>query len=113
MRLKSIINLWKFRHMKTLRHVPRSKPFIPFITGPRALEKFGGTDFFHEFIDMRHKQFGPIFREYMTQDLIFISDPRDMRHMFGAEGVHPNHVYPRAWKLYNKLKKCQRGLFFM
>lgn len=70
----------------------------------------------HEYIDSRHKQLGPIFRESLggSSDLIFISDHELMKTLFlNVEGKYPAHIVPDAWILYEKLYGSKRGLFFM
>jgi len=69
----------------------------------------------HKYVDARHKQYGPIFRERLggTQDAVFVSSANLMRGVFQHEGQYPQHPLPDAWTLYNQQHACQRGLFFM
>lgn len=69
---------------------------------------------FHEYIDRRHKQLGPIFRESLgPAEAVFIMAPDAIRELFLYEGKHPMHPLPEAWNLYNRVHNCKRGLFFM
>lgn len=68
----------------------------------------------HEYVDKRHKQLGPIFREPLGPiDGVFLSAPDLMRKMFLYEGKYPNHPLPDSWNLYNSVHNCKRGLLFM
>lgn len=68
----------------------------------------------HKYIDMRHRQLGPIFREPLGPvDGVFISSPDLIRQIFLYEGKYPKHPLPDAWLLYNEIHNCKRGLFFM
>lgn len=70
----------------------------------------------HEYIDHRHKQLGPVFREKLggNIDLVFISDPLLIRTLFlNLEGKYPEHILPDPWVLYENLYGSKRGLFFM
>ncbi|KAH8264539.1 hypothetical protein KR038_009695 [Drosophila bunnanda] len=75
----------------------------------------GGATQLHKYIDARHRQYGPIFRECLggTQDAVFVSSANLMRGVFLHEGQYPQHPLPDAWTLYNQQHACQRGLFFM
>lgn len=68
----------------------------------------------HKFIDNRHKELGPIFKEKLGKDnCVFMSSASLMTKVFSHEGQHPKHPIPDAWELYNSKHNCQRGLFFM
>ncbi|KAM3965304.1 LOW QUALITY PROTEIN: cytochrome P450 family protein sad [Aphomia sociella] len=94
------------------------------IPSPRTLPIIGTKmDFFiagggkrlHEYIDLRHRQLGPIFYEKLGGNvpLIFISDPMMMRTFLNLEGKYPCHILPEPWVLYEKIHGSKRGLFFM
>lgn len=69
---------------------------------------------FHEHIDRRHRQLGPIFRERLGPvEAVFIMAPDLIRDVFQYEGKYPQHPLPEAWNLYNRIHNCKRGLFFM
>lgn len=68
----------------------------------------------HEYVDMRHQQLGPVFRETLgSTELVFVSSADGIRDMFKYEGKFPKHPIPESWTLYNAEHKCKRGLFFM
>lgn len=97
-----------------------SKKEIPIVKGlPIVGTMFsilaaGGGRKLHEYIDKRHRQYGTVFREKLGPvDGIWISDPLDMKLLFGQEGKFPKHILPEAWLLYNDTYGQQRGLYFM
>lgn len=68
----------------------------------------------HEYVDQKHKEFGPIYRGCAGQaSAIFVSSPELFQRIFRLEGVTPKHFTPEAWLLYNQMRSCRRGLFFM
>ena len=74
----------------------------------------GGAPRLHEYIDCRHRELGPVFRDKIGPvQAVFVSDPTEMRRVFTLEGKYPVHILPESWVLYNQLYGCQRGLFFM
>lgn len=69
---------------------------------------------FHEYVNRRHTELGPIFREHIGPlECIFLSSPEMMREVFVYEGKHPRHPIPEAWILYQQEHKNKRGLLFM
>lgn len=100
--------------------IVNSKHEIPIVKGlPVVGTMFsiiaaGGGRKLHEYIDKRHQQYGTVFREKLGPvDAIWISDPLDMKLLFGQEGKFPKHILPEAWLLYNETYGQQRGLYFM
>lgn len=86
----------------------------PVIGNRLELLRTGWRNDFHEYIDRRHQQLGPIFRERLGPvEAVFIMAPDAIRELFLYEGKHPMHPLPEAWSLYNRVHRCQRGLFFM
>lgn len=74
----------------------------------------GSWQGFHEHIDRRHRQLGPIFRESIGPiEAVFVNSPNLLRDVFTYEGKYPKHPLPDAWTFYNQLHNCKRGLFFM
>ncbi|XP_017144070.1 cytochrome P450 315a1, mitochondrial isoform X1 [Drosophila miranda] len=94
--------------------IPRVKG-LPVVGTLLDLIAAGGATQLHKYIDSRHRQYGPIFRERLggTQDAVFVSSAPLMRGVFLHEGQYPQHPLPDAWTLYNQRHACQRGLFFM
>lgn len=79
-----------------------------------SLLSAGGAEQLHRYIDERHKEMGPIFRERIGPICsTFISDASMIREIFANEGKYPKHVLPESWLVYNKLYSNQRGLYFM
>ncbi|CAK9823091.1 Cytochrome P450 315a1, mitochondrial [Anthophora retusa] len=74
----------------------------------------GGPKKQHEYVDRRHKEFGPVYRERLGPvTAVFINSPHEFRRIFRLEGSAPKHFIPEAWTLYNEIRKCRRGLLFM
>ncbi|XP_034661880.1 cytochrome P450 315a1, mitochondrial [Drosophila subobscura] len=94
--------------------IPRVKG-LPVVGTLLDLIAAGGATQLHKYIDARHRQYGPIFRERLggSQDAVFVSSANLMRGVFLHEGQYPQHPLPDAWTLYNQRHACQRGLFFM
>ena len=87
---------------------------LPLIGTTLNIVASGSASKFHLYIDKRHKQLGPIFKENMGNvEGIFLAEPKSARAIFTAEGKYPKHVIPASWEEYNKMFKCDRGLFFM
>ncbi|XP_015435772.1 PREDICTED: cytochrome P450 315a1, mitochondrial [Dufourea novaeangliae] len=90
---------------------------------PRGLPLFGtlfsfllagGAKRQHEYVDRRHKELGPVYRERLgLVSAVFINSPQEFRRVFRIEGQAPKHFLPEAWMLYNDIRKCRRGLLFM
>ncbi|XP_076653765.1 cytochrome P450 family protein sad isoform X1 [Halictus rubicundus] len=90
---------------------------------PRGLPLFGtffsfllagGAKRQHEYVDRRHKQLGPVYRERLGPiTAVFVNSPEEFRRIFRIEGPAPKHFLPEAWTLYNDIRKCRRGLLFM
>ena len=93
--------------------IPTSKG-LPILGTTLSLLAAGAAPKLHHYIDSRHRQFGPIFRETIgNMTGIFLSDASDMRQVIAQEGKYPTHALPEAWTLYNRKYSCSRGLFFM
>ncbi|XP_067011206.2 cytochrome P450 315a1, mitochondrial [Anabrus simplex] len=87
---------------------------LPLVGTTLALIAAGSAPKVHEYIDMRHKQLGPVFRDTIgTVDAVFVANADEMRRLFSLEGKYPTHVLPEPWVLYNQMFGCKRGLFFM
>lgn len=87
---------------------------LPFLGSTLAFIAAGSAPKLHEYVDARHKQLGPIFRDRIGPvTAVFVADPKEMRAVFAGEGKHPAHLLPEAWTTYNKTYGCSRGLFFM
>ncbi|KAK9712994.1 Cytochrome P450 [Popillia japonica] len=95
------------------KEIPSPKG-LPVIGTTLSLIAAGSAPKLHQYIDGRHKELGPIFRDKIGPvSAIFVSDPDYMRAVFNNEGKHPIHVLPEPWMVYNKIHGCTRGLFFM
>lgn len=117
------------RHIASDAPIEPQKKHLPYndiptaATDTRTITKFwkkfaqlatGSWKRFHEHIDERHRQLGPIFREPLGPiEAVFIKSPNLLREVFAYEGKYPKHPLPEAWTFYNQLHNCKRGLFFM
>ena len=87
---------------------------LPIIRTTADLIAAGGAPKLHEYVDARHRQLGPIYRENIGPvKSVLVADPNDMRRVFSLEGKYPKHLLPAPWVVYNKIYGCKRGLFFM
>lgn len=87
---------------------------LPLIGTTLALIAEGSAPKLHIYIDKRHKQLGPVFKDKIGPiSAVFVADPEEMRSVFAQEGKYPKHMLPEAWTLYNRMYGCSRGLFFM
>lgn len=74
----------------------------------------GGAKKLHEYVDRRHKELGPIFRDRIGPiKAIFVNSPDEYRKIFRLEGPTPKHFLPEPWVLYNEMRFLRRGLLFM
>lgn len=109
-RLMSTKNIVKF---KSKENIPMVKGF-PIVGTIFSVLAAGGGRKLHEYINMRHHQYGSVFREKIgSVDAIWISDPLDMKLLFVQESTFPKHILPEAWLLYNDTYGQERGLYFM
>jgi ecdysteroid 2-hydroxylase len=87
---------------------------LPLVGTSLALMMRGSAAQLHKYVDARHAQLGPIYRETIGPvEALFVADPTEMLRVFQREGKYPRHLLPDAWQLYNQLYGCKRGLFFM
>ncbi|XP_015522295.2 cytochrome P450 315a1, mitochondrial isoform X1 [Neodiprion lecontei] len=87
---------------------------LPLVGTTFSLIRAGGATKLHEYVDQRHKELGPVYRErMMAVEAIFVSSPTEFRRIFRLEGSKPKNFLPHAWILYNEMRKCERGLLFM
>jgi ecdysteroid 2-hydroxylase len=75
----------------------------------------GGAQRLHEYVDRRHRELGPVYREQIGPVRgVFINSPDEFRRIFlRLEGSTPRHFLPEAWMLYNEIRSQRRGLLFM
>lgn len=74
----------------------------------------GGVSQIHRYIDERHRQLGPIFREKLGHvEALWLSDPVLYQQVYKQEGVHPELMLPEPWVIFNRAHGYKRGLFFM
>ncbi|XP_066258725.1 cytochrome P450 315a1, mitochondrial-like isoform X2 [Euwallacea similis] len=99
--------------MKNFADIPSARG-LPLIGTTLSLLMAGSAPKLHKYIDKRHKQLGPIFKESIGPvPCVFISEPEAMRLVYAHEGKYPVHLLPEAWTTYNTLYNVSRGLFFM
>ncbi|XP_066589453.1 cytochrome P450 315a1, mitochondrial [Prorops nasuta] len=97
----------------SLREIPEVRG-LPLLGTALSLISAGGAKKLHEYVDRRHKQLGPIYRERIGPvPAIFISSPQLYGKIFRLEGPTPKHFLPEAWMLYNEMRSLKRGLLFM
>lgn len=100
-------------NLNDFHEIPSPKG-LPVIGTTLDLLAAGSAPRLHEYIDKRHQELGPVFREKIGPvSAVFVSDPMEMRSIFNQEGKYPKHILPEAWTLYNRMYNCERGIFFM
>lgn len=106
-------NIEKNIKIELKKSIPSVKG-LPLIGTAFSIMAAGGGRKLHEYIDKRHQQYGPVFREKLgSVDAIWICNPLDMKLLFAQEGKFPQHILPDAWLLYNDTFGQQRGVYFM
>ena len=76
--------------------------------------KSGGVSQIHNYIDSRHRQLGPIFRENLGHvEAVWLANPVLYNQVFQNDGVYPKLMLPEPWLIFNKIYGYKRGLFFM
>lgn len=106
-------NIEKKLKIELKKSIPSVKG-LPLIGTAFSIMAAGGGRKLHEYIDKRHQQYGPVFREKLgSVDAIWICNPLDMKLLFAQEGKFPQHILPDAWLLYNDTFGQQRGVYFM
>ncbi|KAG7208926.1 hypothetical protein KM043_015105 [Ampulex compressa] len=79
-----------------------------------SLAASGGAKHLHEYVEKRHKELGPVYRERIGPvKAVFVNSPCEFRRIFRLEGPTPKHFLPDAWVLYNELRNRRRGVLFM
>lgn len=101
-----------------LDHATRREPpepqGLPFIGTILSWLMAGGGKKLHEYVDKRHRQLGPVYREQIGPvRAVFVNSPDEFRRIFRLEGTMPRHFLPESWLLYNEIRQQRRGLLFM
>jgi len=99
----------------SVRKEPPEPRGIPFFGTILSLIMAGGAQRLHEYVDRRHRELGPVYREQIGPVRgVFINSPDEFRRIFlRLEGSTPRHFLPEAWMLYNEIRSQRRGLLFM
>lgn len=97
------------------RKEPPEPRGIPFFGTIFSLIKAGGAQKLHEYVDKRHRELGPVYREQIGPvRAVFVNSPNEFRRvLIELEGSRPQHFLPEAWILYNEIRAQSRGLLFM
>ncbi|EZA49326.1 hypothetical protein X777_12356 [Ooceraea biroi] len=98
-----------------VRKEPPEPRGIPFFGTMLSLIMAGGAQKLHEYVDKRHRELGPVYREQIGPVRgIFVNSPDEFRSIFlRLEGPTPQHFLPESWMLYNEIRSQRRGLLFM
>lgn len=101
-----------------LDHATRREPpeprGLPFIGTTLSLLMAGGGKRLHEYVDKRHRQLGPVYRDQIGPvRAVFVNSPNEFQRIFRLEGTMPRHFLPESWLLYNEIRQQRRGLLFM
>lgn len=100
-------------NLKPYEAIPTAKA-LPLVGTTLSIVRHGGAAKMHEYIDMRHRQLGPIFREKLGPvEAVAVSSKELASTVYLNEGRYPQHMVPEPWLIYNQMRGIQRGLFFM
>lgn len=91
---------------------------------PRSLPVFGtmldlilagGAKKLHEYVDKRHRELGPVYREQIGPvRAVFVNSAAEYRKiLLDLAGPMPRNFLPESWQLYNEIRGQNRGLLFM
>lgn len=97
------------------RKEPPEPQGLPFFGTMLSLMSAGGTQKLHEYVDKRHQELGPVYREQIGPvRAVFVNSPDEYRKiLIDLAGPMPQHFLPESWKLYNEIRGQDRGLLFM
>lgn len=97
------------------RKEPPEPRGLPFFGTLLSLMSAGGGQKLHEYVDKRHRELGPVYREQIGPvRAVFVNSSDEYRKiLIDLAGPMPQHFLPEAWKLYNEIRMQDRGLFFM
>lgn len=106
-------------NITTKKNSSCAKPYeeIPTKTSylPASIELLlsGGPGYLHTHCDKRHKELGPIYKDYLGNiEIVFLGDTNFIQTVVANEGQYPQHNVPEAWSYYNEVHNVERGLFF-
>lgn len=87
---------------------------LPIVGTDLSILMHGGAAKMHEYVDMRHRQLGPIIKEKLGPVEAVAVSTKDLASVvFLNEGRYPKHLVPEPWIIYNKTRGIKRGLFFL
>lgn len=104
------------RDFSTLARIEPPEPRgLPFFGTLLSLISAGGAQKLHEYVDKRHRELGPVYREQIGPvRAVFVNSPDEYRKiLIDLAGPMPQHFLPESWKLYNEVRMQNRGLLFM
>jgi len=103
-----------FLNSKPYSAVPKPKGF-PFFGTVLHYIWNGGGKYLHEYVQKRHEELGPIYKEkYSTEpfEVLFIGDVAGAHDVYKNEGKTPLSFVIGGEELYMKLSGVKRGLLF-
>lgn len=97
------------------RKEPPEPQGLPFLGTMLSLLMAGGAKKLNEYVDKRHRELGPVYREQIGPlRAVFVNSPNEYRKILvDLAGPTPEHFLPEAWMLYNEIRAQDRGLLFM
>lgn len=112
----SVLSRTFARNLCTLaRKEPPEPQGLPVIGTLLSFILAGGPKKLHEYVDKRHRELGPVYRERIGPlPAVFVNLPKEYsKILIDLAGPMPRHFLPEAWKLYNEIRAQNRGLLFM
>ncbi|KAL0099282.1 hypothetical protein PUN28_020094 [Cardiocondyla obscurior] len=99
----------------SVRKEPPEPQGLPLFGTMLSLISAGGAQKLHEYVDKRHQELGPVYKEQIGPvRAVFVKSPNEYRKiLIDFAGPTPQHFLPESWKLYNEIRSQQRGLLFM
>ncbi|KAG5313571.1 CP315 protein, partial [Pseudoatta argentina] len=99
----------------SVRKEPPKPRGFPWLGSTLSLTMSGGAKKLHEYVDNRHQELGPVFRDQIGPiKAVFVNSPAEYRKVLAdLAGNSPRHFLPESWMLYNEIRTQNRGLLFM
>ncbi|XP_018310004.1 cytochrome P450 315a1, mitochondrial [Mycetomoellerius zeteki] len=97
------------------RKEPPESRGLPLLGSVLSLTISGGAKKLHEYVDNKHQELGPVFRDQIGPiEAVFVNSPAEYRKVLAdLAGNTPRHFLPESWMLYNEIRVQNRGLLFM
>ncbi|XP_014662626.1 PREDICTED: 1,25-dihydroxyvitamin D(3) 24-hydroxylase, mitochondrial-like [Priapulus caudatus] len=90
---------------------PKGAPLIGSLVDALRNGVLGKT---HEFFQLRHRQYGPIYKERIGgYTCVGLNDPLDAERLFRVEGRYPRRVDMVAWEMHRRHSNREAGILVL